>query len=200
MNEMTKSNSGSLTKVAGPRPTPGELLFWKGTPFEHLPLALICGAGLLMAGCRSALVMQTPVGPDPFGPHTKETNGHLMVFSAKEARGDGDDPIYYQHCDYWIYDSRGKRVRYVGNTTGHFDEAPRPVQLPPGSYSVQARAECYDLVVVPVVIRSGRTTVLHLDKDWKPTAISQKKPPLVNLPQGYVIGWSASPSDPTTGR
>jgi hypothetical protein len=179
--------------LAGPRANPAELTLWNGFAFKRLPIALFCAAGLLLAGCRSPLVMQTPVGPEPFGRQTTGPGGQLLVYSAKEARGDGDDPIYYQHSDYSIYDSRGKRVSHVGNSTGHFDEAPRLVRLPPGAYTVKARAECYDLVVVPVVIQSGRTTVVHLDKEWEP-ASSLQKTKLVNLPGGYVIGWSASPS------
>lgn len=169
--------------------------FMKGFPV----LGLISGA-LLMAGCQSPLVVQSAAGPEPVGLETQGTKGQLVVFSAKEARGDGDDPTYYQHSDYWIYDLRWKRVKYAGNTTGHFDEAPRLVQLPPGSYSVKARAECYGLVVVPVVIKGGRTTVLHLDKDWKSTA-SGSNADLVTLPGGgYAIGWSAAPSHPANGH
>ena len=162
---------------------------------KHFDVFLVFGGALLVAGCRSPLVIQTPVGPEPSSSKTIGRNGHLLVFSAKEPRADGDDPIYYQHSDYWIYDSRGKRVKYVGNTTGHFDEAPRMVQLPPGPYTVKARAECYDLVVVPVEIKSGSTTVLHLDKDWNPTS-SPQNTPLVKLPGGYAVGWSASLSSP----
>ncbi len=160
---------------------------------KSFTICLICGGALLMAGCHSLLILQAPVGPEPVSDGTKTATGQLLVFSAKEARGDGDDPTYYQHSDYFIYDSHGKRIKYVGNTTGHFDETPRVVQLPPGTYTVKARAECYNLVAVPVVIRSGRTTVLHLDKDWKPTSFAQNIP-VVNLPGGYPIGWSAPPS------
>src|SRR6266436_7170110 len=141
---------------------------------KHLGIFLICGSAALMAGCGSPLVIQTPVGPEPFGRKTMGPNGYLMVFSAKEARGDGDDPIYYQHSDYFIYDSQGKRIKYVGNTTGHFDEAPRLVQLPPGTYTVKARAECYDRDVLSVAIKSGHTTVVHLDTEWKPPVSAQK--------------------------
>jgi hypothetical protein len=193
VNEMTKSNSSSPMNLAGPFASPAELTLWKGSPFKRLLLALFCWAGSLMAGCHSTLVIQTPVGPEPLAAQTAGSNSYLLVFSAKEARGDGDDPIYYQHSDYRIYDPRGKRVKYVGNSAGHFDQAPRRVQLPPGRYTLKARAECYDLVVVPVVIESGRTTVVHLEKEWKP-ASSLQKSELVNLPGGYVIGWSASPS------
>ena len=184
-------------KLAGPFVSPAELPLWEGTLLKHLAFALICGAALLMAGCHSTLVLQTPVGPEPFERQTTGPTGRLLVFSAKEARGDGDDPIYYQHSDYSIYGSQGKRIKRVGNTKGHFDETPRLVDLPPGTYVVKARAECYDRVEVPVVIKSGRTTVVHLDKEWKP-AFTAQNTELVNLPQGYVIGWSAQPAPPQT--
>jgi hypothetical protein len=137
--------------------------------------------------------MQTPVGPEPFARQAAGPNGHLLVFSAKEPHGDGDDPVYYQHSGYSIYDSQRRWTKYVGNAPGHFDEGPRLVHLAPGTYFVKARAECYGWVEVPVVIESGRTTVVHLDKEWRP-ASSPPKSELVSLPDGYLIGWSASPS------
>jgi hypothetical protein len=192
LNEMSKLPISSPKDLAEQLASPAGLPLLKGNHFKHLPLAFVCSAGLLTAGCHSTLVMQTAVGPEPFGRRTAGANGHLQVFSAKEARADGDDPIYYQHSDYLIYNSEGKRIHHVGNAEGHFDEAPRLVALPPGTYFVKARAECFDWVKLPVVVKSGRTTVVHLDKEWKPTS-SPRNADLVNLPGGYVIGWSASP-------
>jgi hypothetical protein len=108
VNEMTKSNPSSPLNAAGQSANPAELTLRKGSPFKRLPLVVFCGAALLLAGSRAPLVMQTPVGHEPFGRQTVGPDGQLLVFSAKEARGDGDDPIYYQHSDYSIYDSRGK--------------------------------------------------------------------------------------------
>lgn len=197
MNEMPKSNSSFPMNLGGPFASPRELPFWKGTLSKYLAFALICSAGLLMAGCRSTLVMETPVGPEPFARQTTGPTGQLVVFSVKEARGDGDDPIYYQHSGYFLYDSQRRRINRIGNTTGHFDEAPPPVDLPPGTYFVKVQAECYDWVQVPVVIKSGRTTTVHLDKEWNPGS-SAENTELVNLPEGNVIGWSAQPASRTT--
>jgi hypothetical protein len=199
MNQLTKPTSSSLVNLTGRFAGPTEPPFRKGISLTRVPFTLIFGAALLMAGCHSALVVQTPVGPEPFGRQTGEPNGQLLVFSAKEARADGDDPTYYQHSDYSVYNSKGKRIKHVGNSEGHFDEAPRLVSLPPGTYTVKARAECFDWVVVPLSIKAGRTTALHLDKGWKPT-FSARNNDLVNLPGGYVIGWSASPVVPGSNQ
>lgn len=145
----------------------------------------------LMAACVSQRVVLAPVGPSP-APELRASNapGQLRVFSQREPVTAGDDPVYYQHTDYRIYDHRGKLVKYVGNTTGHFGRAPRVISLPPGDYTVKARAKDYLSVVVPVIIESGQTTSVHLDDRWSyPTNSSRNE--FVFEPNGAPVGWSA---------
>jgi hypothetical protein len=109
-----------------------------------------------------------------------------------------DDPVWYQHSAYIIYDEQGKRVRHVGNTVGKWDETPQIVTLPAGRYTIKARAEGCLAVKVPVLIETGKTTVVHLESGWRaPTA-----PPgtdLVRAPAGYAVGWLAATPTPTPG-
>jgi hypothetical protein len=45
------------------------------------------------------------------------------------------------------------------------DETPTAVTLPRGRYIVQAQSETDGLVRVPVVVETGRTTVIKLEQD-----------------------------------
>lgn len=176
-------------------------------------LFCLCGCALLLTGCQAPLVVQAAVGPEPGGHETGGTNGRLLVFSRLEAHSDNGsmeaedltgeivtgDPDYYQHRAYTMYDHRGKRIKSVGNTVGHYSEEPREVELLPGSYSVLAEAEGYGRVAIPVHIKSGRTTIVHLDKQWRPPP-SYQNSDLVRLPGGYAVGWNAGLSDQSDGH
>lgn len=145
----------------------------------------------LLAGCASQRVVLVPVGPSPLGNNIPSSRmGYLRVFSEREPIEEGDDPVYYQHTDYKIYDARGKVMRQVGNTNGHFDTSPRAVSLPPGRYTVKARAKDYLSVWVPVIIEPGRTTSVHLDDRWAcPTNTPRNE--FVFEPTGSPVGWKA---------
>jgi hypothetical protein len=145
---------------------------------------------ILVTSCTSQRVALAPVGPNPESGVAPGHAGYLEVFSEREPVMEGDDPIFYQHTEYRIYDDRGKLVKDVGNTNGHFDTSPRLVSLPPGRYSVKARAEDYLTVLVPVVIERGRTTSVHLDDRW---ACPQSEPrnEFVFEPNGAPVGWKA---------
>ena len=131
-----------------------------------------------------------PVGPDPQSGGATGKLGYLKVYSDREPIIEGDNPIFYQHTEYRIYDARGKFVKDVGNINGHFDTSPRLVPLPPGHYNVRARAKDYLSVVVPVVIELGRTTRVHLDDRW---AYPRNEPEseFVFEPSGAPVGWKA---------
>ena len=86
--------------------------------------------------------------------------------------------------------TRGKLVKDVGNTNGHYDTAPETVPLPPGNYTVKARAKDYLSVLVPVVIEAGRITSVHLDDRWHPPK-STPTTEFVFEPGGQPVGWSA---------
>ena len=146
-------------------------------------------------------VVLAPVGPCSVRHESSDLKGHLQVFSVMEAPSEGDDPIWYQHTAYRIYNPGGKRVKYVGNRVGKWDETPQTVTLPAGRYTVKALAEgyCHLLVQVPVVIEPDRTTVVHLQSGWTPLGV----PPgveLVRASSGYAVGWRADSATSPSGR
>lgn len=152
----------------------------------------LLGTGLvsLLVGCSSTPVVLAPVGPNPVGPESMVSQGNLEVFSSLVGRTEGDNPTWYQHTDYYIYDLHGKTVRHVDNTIGYYAKAPCRVALPAGKYLVKAKANDFSWVDVPVTIERGRTTRVHLADNWQvPTNTPQKE--LVSMPNGNPIGWRA---------
>jgi hypothetical protein len=134
-------------------------------------------------------------GPDPASRAGSDSKGYLQVFSATET--DAAELVttdyhgyFHPHTGYDIKDESGKSVEFVANHMSIMDESPDQVGLPPGNYNILARSECCGLVSVPVLIQSGKTTVLHLDRNaWQPSNSSSK--PLVYLPDGKSVGWSS---------
>lgn len=161
---------------------------------KYLILSVICVVPLLM-GCSSTPVVLAPVGPCSARHEASDSNGNLQVFSVMEGQSEGDDSVWYQHSAYVIYSPQGKRVKYVGNTIGKFDETPQTVLLPAGRYSVKARAEGYRyfLVNVPVEIEPGKTTAVHLESGWNPP-VGPPSTEIVRAASGYAVGWSAGSS------
>jgi len=160
-------------------------------------LFLLLGAGMvsLLMGCSSAPVALAPVGPNPLRIESTADAGQLQVFSGLAERSDngnqgGEDPVWYQHTDYRIYNLHGKLVKRVNNTIGHYEQTPRQVGLPAGRYVVKAEASDYSVVQVPVTIQRGRITRIHLDDNWKLSAETPQNE-LVNLPNGKPVGWRA---------
>ncbi|HSY18786.1 MAG TPA: hypothetical protein VK815_10650 [Candidatus Acidoferrales bacterium] len=150
---------------------------------------LICAAGIsLLAGCASQPVALSPVGPEPENHASTAGIGYLQVFSDTETHVIGDGPPYYPHTGYNIYDQSGARIKYVPNHIGNMDESPTLVRVPAGNMKIVAESSAYGRVTVPVVIEGGRTTVVHLDREWQPSsnAASNK---LVRLPDGEAVGW-----------
>ena len=146
-----------------------------------------------LAGCSSTPVSLAPVGPNPTGAESDATTGRLEVYSALQECHDGNEydtnPVWYQHTDYVVCNLNGKRIRHVSNSVGHYAQRPCAIALAPGKYLVKAEAKDYMSVVVPVVIRPGRTTRVHLDDAWNPGALTPESE-LVSAPTGHPVGWS----------
>ncbi len=155
-------------------------------------LTVILGMGLssLLLGCSSVPVVVAPVGPNPAGVVSQTRDGQLEVYSDLIVRTEGDNPTWYQHRDYTVYDPQGKPVEHVRNTVGYYARRPSSISLPPGKYLVRAEAKDYLRVEVPVVIKSGQITRVHLDDDWRPTDAPQTV--VVSLPTGNPVGWAAN--------
>jgi len=160
---------------------------------EAFPLILVAVVALT-ASCMSKPVALSVIGPEPGGVKHGDAAGRLQVFSATEKSLPfaSDDPVTFNfHSGYDIYDAKGKNVRFVPNHLSEMDEWPDQVDIPAGRYTVVAQSTCCGLVRVPVIISSGRTTVVHLDGNWFPGSGAQ----LVYLPTGAAAGWSGSGVD-----
>ncbi len=156
-------------------------------------LGLLCAA-LLSAGCASThheLTLAT-VGPVPASTPPAGTHGSLLVYSAFESTADFDrSPYRRQYSDYEIlkWDSK-EVVQRVHNDNGLLMDGPKRVGLPIGQYRVVARANGYGTVTVPVVIRGGQSTVVHLEGSvWWPKSSGIYNSNPVRLPKGEIVGW-----------
>ena len=148
-------------------------------------------AMLLCAGCATSITL-APVGPSPVAFQTSSGDGQLEVFSALSGHIEGNNPTWYQHTDYEIYNEQGHRMEHVRNSRGYYSQRPRVVTLPAGRYIVKARARGARQVNVPVVIKAGELTPVHLDAKWSP-AIDASGTQLVKGPDDYPVGWRADP-------
>ena len=160
---------------------------------------ILCAASviLFMVSCASHPITLAPVGPNPVaGGSASASAGQLQVFSSLDEESDNQnqgskDPVWYQHTDYNVYDARGKLVKHVDNTIGHYATTPRLVTLAAGHYIVRAQANDELSVNIPVVIERGRTTKVHLDENWR-LPPSTPKTEIVCDPSGYPVGWRAN--------
>jgi hypothetical protein len=160
----------------------------KGMNMKKNILIMGAAVAILVTGCSTTPTAFAPVGPNPAAFQATGANGQLEVFSALSRRIEGDNPTWYQHSDYYVCDSRGRRLEHVDNNTGYYDQSPRLINLPPGKYLVKARAIDMVQAEVPVVIKPGEITRVHLDGNWRPLAETPDTS-VVKSPAGYPIGW-----------
>jgi hypothetical protein len=158
-----------------------KLLVWIG---------LGCLAFLPACATTGARLAIDPVGPRLASAGSPAGVGSLVVYSASAPFNDN---YTEDHSSYKILASDGTLIRRVHNyIVGDFtDEPPSNVQLPAGTYTVRAESQDYGLVNVPVVIRGGETTRVYLDCSSQPANLRAARN-TVKLPDGQVIGWSAS--------
>jgi hypothetical protein len=158
---------------------------------------LFAGLTLSLAGCSTPVAL-APVGPDPYRSAGTGPEGKLEVYSRLSTQTEGNNPVWYQHSDYRVYNFQGQLVKYVGNSIGRYEQAPLPLALPSGRYLVKARSRDYMRVMVPVIIESGRTTRIYLDGSWQPPADTARTA-LVTLPNGVPVGWRAFSQEKYSG-
>ena len=155
-------------------------------------------AGVILSGCAThhPLTLET-VGPARFQPLTlnaTNTAGSLMVYSAYRRNADFNalDSRRPEYSDYKIFAADGTLLQRVHNNSGTGLQDPVAVALPPGKYTVIARANGYNFVTVPVLVATQQTTVLHLEggNPWPETS-GFNQTNAVRLPDGNIIGWKA---------
>jgi len=150
---------------------------------------IILGAAVLVVSCASApsTIVHETVGPSPTV--VSEHNGFLKVYSATASMVDDDGPSLLKYTNYQIDALDGTLFREVAND----DQEPTRVILPKGTYTVVAQSDTSGTVRVPVAIETGRTTVVHLERenDWKGAPAGIDNDHLVRLPNGQPIGFRA---------
>ena len=138
------------------------------------------------------LLMSTP-DCTTHGPTAVEPSaGDLVVYSATYAQT-LEQSEYPAHTNYTIATPNDKVIEHVSNATGTFNSRPARVSLPAGQYHVRAQYNGGRFVTVPVTIEPNKTTVIDLDGE----PISQGRATareMVRLPDGQVVGWSATSS------
>lgn len=150
-----------------------------------LPLLVSCVAP------RQAAVLQ-PVGPSPLRTVAvmPGTEGALKVYSQRGIYND-EGVNYHPHTAYTILSKEGTRLKQVKNTIYPHDEEPVSVNLAAGKYMVEALAEGYVRVRVPVVIEVGRVTAVYLESSKRPAVAPAEEQAWVRLPTGKTVGWRA---------
>jgi hypothetical protein len=151
---------------------------------------LSVATAVLVASCASAppTIVHETIGPGPTIVN-EEHNGFLKVYSATESMADDDGFSLLRYTNYQIDAADGTFFKEVPND----DQEPTRVILPKGTYTVVAQSDTSGKVSVPVAIETGKTTVLHLEreKDWKDVAAGIRSADLVRLPNGQPIGFRA---------
>jgi hypothetical protein len=104
------------------------------------------------------------VGPAPLRAARSYHEGYLIVYTPIIEPNIKPDTQFYPHTSYAVYDSTGKIYKVVRNHVGAWDETPYTISLPSGRYTVQAVSEFAGDVLIPVIIRSGRTTVVKFPR------------------------------------
>ncbi len=182
---------------------------------QYIKSALLSSALFWLVGCASAqkVAVLPPVGPAPGESPTAQKQGTLQVYSARECPpvnlnaqeffwnndyGKNGFLHYPAHTAYTILTSDGQIVQKVHNSTDLYDAQPTPVSLAPGFYKIRALAEDYGTVTenveIPIEIKAGETTAVHLANDWQAPARSQN-PNWVRMSNGQIIGWKVPQSE-----
>jgi hypothetical protein len=155
---------------------------------------------IVLSSCAThrKLVLNEPVGPSHPAVKRRQGEGYLIVHSAREVVDlvHSDHPT---HSSYTLYTDDDRALRRVRNLSGSFYQDPENVQLPVGTYKVEARAVNCGWVVLPVIVEVGKTTVVYLDGEASPP--DGETGDWIRLPNGQIIGSRARvSSDPRQSR
>ena len=123
-----------------------------------------------------------------------------MVYSAYDvdANWNARDPRRPVYSDYKIFSEDGMLLRSVHNDSGTILQNPALAALSAGKYRVVANANGYGHVTIPVFIKAGQTTVLHLEGgDSWPNQAEFNQTNAVRLPDGQIVGWRTDAKHPS---
>ncbi|HEY8966301.1 MAG TPA: hypothetical protein VIM58_07655 [Candidatus Methylacidiphilales bacterium] len=155
-----------------------------------LPSLLATAASLALAVQAQSETVLPAVGPMPPGAQKAEHVGYLRVYTDTTQYNDGDI-YYYPHTPYTVYRTDGSVAAHVDNHTTNSDEHVETVSLPAGTYRVKALSEFDGPVTVPVIIKTGHTTAVHLEKGRESDNEDIDPSRAVVAASGQVIGWRA---------
>jgi hypothetical protein len=142
-------------------------IFQQGTAMKNRITGLLMGAlAIVLGGCANdaQVTVLKPVGPAPVV-QKSHSLGFLVAYTPVRLPPIQSDTLFYPHTSYGLYDGRGVFLRQVRNHLGAWDETPETVALPTGRYSIHVQTGAGDDLIVPVIIRGGRTTVVELAKN-----------------------------------
>jgi hypothetical protein len=184
----------------------------KGRVIMKCISSIVVGTAVVcLIGCASSapFTVSGPVGPAP-AERAKGLGGSaLQVYSARvRAPVDlnkeeflwnndfGKNDFLYEpaHSDYTVCTRDGKVLQRVHNARNPNDPEPAMVPLPPGNYEVKANARGFGVVTVPVVIETGKLTMVNLQRGENPVVESVARTNAVLLGGYRVVGWRAKSS------
>jgi hypothetical protein len=145
--------------------------------------ALICL--LLLLKTPDCATAATPPSPSPAA-------GELIVYSTTYS-STVEQSEYPTHTNYTIATSGDKIIEHVDNATGTFNSRPAKVPLPAGEYHVRAQYYGGRFITVHVRIEPQKTTVVDLDGEPISHGRAAARE-MIRLPDGQVVGWSATSS------
>jgi hypothetical protein len=148
--------------------------------------------GILLGGCASDPLTLQAVGPITSSKSPRGGVGSLQVFTALTERNDAGIQYLYPQ-NYLIY-QMNTPVKSVVNSA-LMSEQPSVVDLPPGEYVVRAPADGFGWVQVPVLIKAGYLTEVHLDRRWRP-GDWRSATNLATMPDGSPMGAKPPESQP----
>jgi len=168
-------------------------------PQSLFAIALLALATACTLTSTPSLVLG-PVGPapetNPKAPPPPTTgDGYLEVLTAMRNYS-SDRQAFRIHTAYGIYTPDGTRIKSVQNARSLNTPEPQVVPLPTGTYAIEAWAEGLILVKVPVVIQSHRLTRVNLEAGDADLAKNARSDQLIRLPDGRIVGWSATTTPP----
>ena len=163
-------------------------------------VVLSVAASILVAGCAVAppTVVHETVGPQITASSGGQA-GYLTVYTSSFwITPPGDDegnPTVLSYTDYDVRSPDGSLFKQVVNG----QDEPVRVMLPKGRYVVEAASDSAGMIDVPVSIETGRSTIVHLDRerDSKEAFAGIPSNDLVRLPNGQAIGFRTRQTQPS---